>query len=154
MIHPKKGQHDGRFIRAPLPYDWMTAAAQLSGKSLHAALAIRYLAGYVETKPVTVKLTHQILKDFGVSVKTSYEVLKRLEERGLITVERHVGRSPRVTITPVPPKKTILNTSGTVKGVDTTPCIQGTTSTLLNLKNIYQPTTHTFTMFQNRGDPQ
>ena len=130
------------------------SVTQLSGKSLHAALAIRYLAGYVETKPVTVILTHRILKDFGVSVKTSYEVLKRLEERGLITVKRHVGRSPKVTITPVPLQETNLNTSGTVKGVDTTPCIQGTTSKLLNLKNMNQSPIHTFTVFQNRGDHQ
>ena len=90
------GKEDKRFIKAPLPYDWITRAAKLGGKSLHAAMAIRYMSGLTSSN--TVKLTHRTMIGFGINVKASYTVIRRLEEGNLITVERRKGRSPIVTI--------------------------------------------------------
>lgn len=85
-----------RFICAPLPYDWITIAAKLPGKSLHVAMVIRYLVGVSKQK--TVKLSHKPAAEFGVGVKALYNALSSLESAGLIMVERHVGRSPRITV--------------------------------------------------------
>lgn len=87
---------DKRFIRAPLPYSWIKAAANLSGKALQVAMAIRYLVG-VSGKN-TIKLSHKYPKDFGVGMKAFYSALLNLEQAKLIAVDRKVGRSPIVTV--------------------------------------------------------
>ena len=115
-----------KFIRAPLPYTWITSAAKLAGKSLHAAMAIRYLDGFDQSG--TVKLTHRILKDFGISVKASYDVLTRMEKAGLISVKRHKGRSPIITIIGRIPNSDVIppsekGTARTLRGDTSDPVI-------------------------------
>ena len=80
----------------PIPLGGLSVAAGLPGKALHVALALWYQAGL--TKARTVKASRGLLKRFGVERKAGYSSLGRLEEAGLISVTRHVGRCPRVTI--------------------------------------------------------
>jgi hypothetical protein len=88
--------HGGRFIKGPIPLDWIGRAACLPGKTLHVALALQYLSGLQKTH--TVKLGAKALAVMGVARDAKYEALDRLEEVGLITVERTRGRIPVVTI--------------------------------------------------------
>lgn len=88
--------HGGRFIKGPIPLDWIGRAACLPGKTLHVALALQYLAGLQKTH--TVKLGAKALAVLGVARDAKYEALDRLQEAGLIAVERARGRAPVVTI--------------------------------------------------------
>ncbi len=92
---PVKRQR-GRFLKGPIPWVWLTQAARLRGKALHVGLELWREAGCRCSQ--TVALSTSALKTFGVSRDTSYVALARLEQAGLVTVERRRGRAPRVKI--------------------------------------------------------
>ena len=84
------------FIKGPIPLGWMTKAASVGGKTLHVAVALWFLVGLKRSRKVT--LSQSKLKLFGVSRQASYRALLRLEDAGLVSVDRHPGRNPIVTL--------------------------------------------------------
>ena len=86
----------GWFVKGPIPGEWIGRAAKLPGKSLHAALALCHEVGL--TKQRRVKLTRRLLGKFGVGPDAARRSLNRLEEEGLVTVDRKVGRCPMVQL--------------------------------------------------------
>jgi len=101
---PKKGQKGTarragkvkKFIKGPIPFDWITKAARAKGKTLHVAIALWFLVGVKRSRQVA--LSQSTLKRFGVGRQASYRALLRLEDAGLVSVYRHPGRNPIVTI--------------------------------------------------------
>lgn len=96
---PIQEEHPGRkrrFIRGPIPADWIERAARLPGKALHVALMIRYLDGFEQTG--TVKLRPSVRDAYGIDRFSCARALGHLETAGLITVRRKRGASPLVTI--------------------------------------------------------
>jgi hypothetical protein len=93
---PAKGE---RFLKGPVPLAWLEAAAQLPGKSLHAGVALWYAAGLARS--ASVPLSNISGVRFGLDRNAKYRALAWLEEAGLISVERKLGRAPIVTIRPV-----------------------------------------------------
>ncbi len=87
----------GEFIRGPLPLAWVSHAATLPGKSLAVGMAIWFRTGCRPDRKY-VSVCNSTLKRFGVSRTAGYRALRALEQAGLITVERHRGRCPRVTL--------------------------------------------------------
>lgn len=49
----------GRFVKGPIPLNWVQAAANLPGKSVHVAIVLWFLAGIKKSQ--TVKLTQVLL---------------------------------------------------------------------------------------------
>jgi DNA-binding transcriptional ArsR family regulator len=99
----KKGTHQkmqkkikGKFLKGPIPLEWLKIAAPLPGKAIQISLCIWFLKG-VQRKN-TVKLSYKLLKGFSVSRSSSYRGLKSLEAAGLVDVSRRMGSSPLVTI--------------------------------------------------------
>jgi hypothetical protein len=87
----------GRFLKGPVPVEWLGRAGSLPGKALHVGLAVWFAAGLAKRREVV--LTARVLAAFGVKRRrTAYEALERLKAAGLVAVERHRGRAPRVTI--------------------------------------------------------
>ena len=84
------------FIKGPIPGWWLGAAAKLPGRALHVAMAIWHEASLAK-KPRAI-LTNKALGRFGVARKAAYAGLERLEAAGLVRVDRHNGRRPRVTV--------------------------------------------------------
>ena len=91
-------RHKGRerFLKGPIPLNWLTVATQLPGKTLAVAIVIWFKAGL--TNKATVRVTRKLLGTFGVSRHAGYHALNRLDDAGLISVERGVGKSPVVTL--------------------------------------------------------
>jgi hypothetical protein len=85
-----------KFLRGPVPWTWLSVAAQLPGKALHVALIIRFLDGFKQTG--IVSLSPARLKEFSVSRWAGYRALDALAGAGLVNVERHPGRAAKVTI--------------------------------------------------------
>jgi DNA-binding transcriptional ArsR family regulator len=85
-----------KFLKGPIPLDWLSAAARLPGKSLHVAIAIWFTASL--NKSATVPLSNIAGLPFGLDRNAKYRALQWLEEAGLILVERKLGRSPVVTL--------------------------------------------------------
>ena len=93
----KKGE---RFIKGPIPWNWMIKATAISGNAVAVSLAIWHLAGMMKTD--TVRLSNKILAELSIDRSGKYRALKRLEKAGLISQKKRPGCSPVVTILPVP----------------------------------------------------
>lgn len=93
---PRKRRLAQPFLKGPVPWVWLTTAARLPGKALHVGVYLWRMVGMAGAVPH--KLTMQDLEAFGVKYDAGYDALKRLEEAGLVTVVRHRGRKPIVTI--------------------------------------------------------
>jgi len=85
-----------KFLKGPIPWDWLTHAAKLPGKALCVATALWFLAGVKGKR--TVALSGIVLKDLGVKRNAAYRGLAALERAGLVSAIRHLGRSPIVTL--------------------------------------------------------
>jgi hypothetical protein len=84
------------FLKGPIPWTWIIQAAQLPGKALHVATVTWFLAGMKNS--AVIRLSVSKLHMLGVRRHSAYRALKALEGAQLISVERHTGRSPIVTI--------------------------------------------------------
>ncbi len=87
-----------KFLKGPIPLDWICHAALLPGKSFQVAIAIWFLAGLHKT--ATVKLNQALLSSLGVSRQCKYRALAWLTEAKLIEVDQSNGKNPVVTILP------------------------------------------------------
>lgn len=85
-----------RFIKGPIPLPWFVKATALPGKAPIVALVLWWVHGLC--KSATFALKRQATGEFCVSPDAAYDALKKLEEVGLIHVDRHCGRAPVVTI--------------------------------------------------------
>ena len=97
---PKSGD---RFLRGPIPLDWLGRAAALPGRSLHVAIAVWFMAGLKKTSVVPVSNITSL--QFGLDRNAKYRALEWLEHANLIAVERRAGRAPIVTILKSPIEK-------------------------------------------------
>jgi hypothetical protein len=88
-----------RFLRGPIPMPWLRAAARAAGRGsgFRVAVALWYLSG-LNHQARTVTLSGAVLQEFGVDRHAGYRGLQKLEHAGLVRVDRHAGRLPRVTI--------------------------------------------------------
>jgi len=93
---PPRHKPGEKFLKGPVPWDWIARAAQQPGKALHVAIALWFMAGIKRAR--TVALPGLALRVLGVSRYAGYRALAALDEAGLVAVARHPGRNPVVTI--------------------------------------------------------
>jgi hypothetical protein len=86
-----------RFLKGPISLDWLTQAGRQSGKALHVGIALWFLSGVKRSKR-KIALSQSTLNLLGVSRHSGYRGISKLETAGLISVVRHPGRNPIVTI--------------------------------------------------------
>jgi len=84
-----------KFIRGPLPQEWISRACRLGGKCANLALALWYVHGMAGNP---IKLSRRVRSEFGLGDSSTYYGLQLMEKAGLIRVERRRGRTPRVTM--------------------------------------------------------
>lgn len=89
-----------KFLKGPIPMDWLMAAANLPGRALHVGISTWFLAGIKKSNRVI--LTRSLLESLGVSRHAAYRALAHLERAQLIQVNRGRGRNPAVTLLEVP----------------------------------------------------
>jgi|JYMV01.1.fsa_nt_gi DNA-binding MarR family transcriptional regulator len=71
-----------------------------TGKALHVGIALWHLAGMKNTGEV--KLSGKLQRKMGIQRTTGYNALNALEKAQLVSVKRHQGRNPIVTILKAP----------------------------------------------------
>ena len=86
----------GKFLKGPIPLDWLQGAGHLPGKALHVGIVLRYLSGVERSSEV--KFSYSLAEKFGVKRHAAYRALKALEQTGLIKILRGKGKSPRVQL--------------------------------------------------------
>ena len=94
------------YIRGPLPSGWFKKAESISGAALTVGLML-WKKAYFEKcwgfdgqskESEEMILTDRELKEWGTSRAARDRVLKKMHDMGLIRVQRHPGRSPRIQI--------------------------------------------------------
>jgi hypothetical protein len=100
---PPRPKPGAKFLRGPVPLDWLSRAAALPGRSLHVAMAVWFMAGLRKSR--TVPVSNVTGLQFGLDRNAKYRALEWLENAKLISVERQVGRAPIVTILEPPSEK-------------------------------------------------
>lgn len=94
----RRGWIEGRFLRGPIPLNWLGRACRLSGEALATALAIWYVSGLQKGERAGLTLTTKKVELLGVSRSAKSRGLKALEAAGLIRVQRDGKKNPVVTI--------------------------------------------------------
>ena len=98
----KQKRRRSEFVRGPIPLVWIARAAVLPGRALAVGLAIWFIVGAGRRSNAVCP---SLLSRFGVSRKVAYRGLRALEHAGLVKVERHRGRCPRVTVCQTPARR-------------------------------------------------
>ena len=88
------------FLKGPIPWQWLERAAQLPGKTLHVAITLWQRAGMGKSN--RLKLSTKVLDGMGVDRYAKRRALTALEGAGLVSVERHHGKNPIVTLLEFP----------------------------------------------------
>ena len=88
---PQKSQN-GRFIRGPIPLEWIQKACTVGAEKL--AFYLIYIKGLTGWSKIPLKSTE--MERFGLSPKTRRVQLTKLEEAGLVKAEKAVGKKPVV----------------------------------------------------------
>jgi hypothetical protein len=97
---PPRHRPGGKFLRGPVPWDWLQQAARLPGSALHAGLLLWFEAGCRRNRTVPINLTRAA--EFRLSPDTMSRAVRQLETAGLVSVQRPPGRCLRVTILDAP----------------------------------------------------
>ena len=101
----KPPRHKGGelFIKGPVPLVWLGQASSLSCGALRVGLVLWFEAGCRRSRTVT--MGPALLAKLGIPRNTGQRGLAALESAGLVSVERHRGRCPVVTILGVDDEK-------------------------------------------------
>lgn len=85
-----------KFLKGPVPLDWLTAAARLPGKAINVGIALWWLAGMSKTG--ILKLTRQSQLALHLSKDAERDGLRRLQQAGLIELTARPGQRHSVRI--------------------------------------------------------
>lgn len=105
IFNRRKGTYEpklrtSKFIKGPIPFDWMAKANTLPGKAGPVGLGLRFLEGVQRNR--SVKLTGEVEVLAGCERKAVANALIQLEQAGLISVLRQPGMRPRIEILDIP----------------------------------------------------
>jgi DNA-binding transcriptional ArsR family regulator len=85
-----------RFLKGPIPWNWIIRASRLPGRALTLGLCLWRLEG--ATRKAAIPLSNSELEPFGIDRAAKSRGLAELEQAGLIKVARRRGRWPIVTL--------------------------------------------------------
>lgn len=86
-----------RFVKGPIPLPWLLTAAALSPSACVVALIVWHARGLYR-RDNDLRICPSDFERFGLTSRTGSRCLYRLEEAGLISVDRQRGRCARVAI--------------------------------------------------------
>ena len=104
---PKAGK---RFLKGPIPWDWLCVALSLPGRAGAVGIAIWFWAGISRNR--TVKLSYADLARMDVDRYAARRGLLALKKAGLVNVESQSGCAPVVTILDTPSVPTLCSSTG------------------------------------------
>jgi hypothetical protein len=93
----RKIEIKGRFVRGPIPTEWLIKASLAGGSSLTVGLILWHLSG-LNRGARTVLLTTVVCKQWGVAPAAKQRALATLENASLVSIERRGKKNPIVTI--------------------------------------------------------
>ena len=97
---PPRHQPGEKFLKGPIPWEWLRRAGCLPGSALHVALILWFEAGLRNRRDVPFSLSR--LKLFGKSAGAARSGLRALKSAGLITIQHRPGHALDVTLLDAP----------------------------------------------------
>ena len=85
------------YLRGPIPWLWIQRAINLGESALATGLAVWHLRALNGAATFTASL-YQLRKWTRLSEKATRSGRQRLEEAGLLSIERPAGQSPVITV--------------------------------------------------------
>ena len=104
-LPPRHGPGE-KFLKGPIPWDWLLPAMALPGKALAVGLVIWREAGCRNARTVPVNLSHM-----AIPRRTAQRGLQALLTAGLVSVQHRDGRPTLVTLLNNPPNGDETETS-------------------------------------------
>lgn len=95
----KERRLQGRFLKGPIPFHQISAAAKLPGQALSVYLATHHQTSM--TRRDWVVLPRSLMDQLGVSRDAKARALQQLESASLVQVVRSEGRTARVRLQPM-----------------------------------------------------
>lgn len=95
QIKPRAKKISGKFV-PPIPFEWFVIAATRTPSSGTVACALWF--SYRVRREHPVRVTAKLRDMFGLSKEAVNHALVKMEQAGIVKVERHQGRGPRVEI--------------------------------------------------------
>lgn len=92
---PRRGRVR-RFLKGPVPWDWLCVAFSLPGKAGAVGVALWYWHGMQERR--WLKVSYALLASMGVNRYAARRALKALEAANLVKADRKPGRAPEVKL--------------------------------------------------------
>jgi hypothetical protein len=86
----------GRFLRGPVPWEWIVQAARLRGSALSVGLMLWHKVGIARGQKVLFCLSQAA--EMGLGKQAARRGLRALQAAGLVSVERKPGRGLEVTL--------------------------------------------------------
>ena len=86
----------GEFLAGPIPFTWLSVAAQLPGRALHVGLLVWHRSRVERVSQVS--LTAGKREGFGLDRHATSRALSSLEKAGLVSVMRRPGCAPVVQL--------------------------------------------------------
>ncbi len=96
-VHADPTRRKNRFLKGPIPLEWLQRAGGLPGDTLKAGVLVWHAAGLARSQ-AGLTLPPRLWQGWYRDRSTLYRALERLEAAGLVVVDRRRGRSPTVCI--------------------------------------------------------
>jgi hypothetical protein len=93
---PPRHRQGQRFLKGPIPWEWLERTFALKGKALHVALLLWQEAGCCNRRSVRLCLRGKL--PVGLTRQSARRALRALAGAGLVTIGRLPGRGLEVTI--------------------------------------------------------
>src|SRR5688572_10076790 len=93
---PPRHRQGKKFLRGPIPWDWIQHAMRLSPQCWIVGTHLWFQAGCKRTR--TVLFCQTWGEPLGISFYTMRRAIRRMERAGLISIERRPGHGLTVTI--------------------------------------------------------
>jgi hypothetical protein len=122
---PPRHRRGRKFLRGPVPWDWLARAGRLPGCALAVGLVLWQEAGYHRRR--TVPYRPAVAAELGVSPKAGRNGLRALEGDRLISIRRPPGRCLEITLldAPVPSAEVRLDDAERCWRCCNRPCVGG-----------------------------
>jgi hypothetical protein len=88
------------FIHREISLTWFKALSQCGGACVQTGIVLRYWLFLNKSDKISV--SSRRFEEFGISKFQKLRALRKLEEQGLIKVERRPGANPEVTVVDPP----------------------------------------------------
>jgi hypothetical protein len=100
---PPRPRPGGKFLKGPVPWNWLARALRLPGKALAVGVLLWWEAGCANR--ATVRFHQGLRRELGLGCHedTVRRGLRALEAAGLVRVGRPSGRCLEVTLLDAPP---------------------------------------------------